>query len=99
MADAPEPDQDRRIESLVDRLQVDLVDDEGVGADRQLVAEVVTDAASKFDGAPVQDFVPLLVEHHAREALADEGLHRVLPNEAEAPAPSLDDAEHTPPAP
>jgi hypothetical protein len=72
MAEASEPVQ-KRLESLVDRLEDDLVDEDGA----------------------VQDFVPLLVEHDARDVLADEGLHRVLPSDEEAPLHDAGDAEET----
>jgi hypothetical protein len=94
MAEASEPVQ-KRLESLVDRLEDDLVDEDGASPDRQHITDIVSDVASKFEEAPVQDFVPLLVEHDARDVLADEGLHRVLPSDEEAPLHDTGDAEET----
>lgn len=72
---------DHRIDAVVDRLSQEFVDDAGNSADPAAVAEVVHAAASELQDAPVQDFVPLIVENEARDVLHEQGLHRSLPDD------------------
>ena len=70
--------QDKRVETVKERLESDLVDDDGRPADPEQVASAVAAAAEPLADAPVQEFVPLLVEHDARDQLRKDGLHRDL---------------------
>ena len=74
MDDAPR--LDKRIEPVKERLVDDLVDDHGGPADREVVEQAVEAAAAPYAEAPVQEFVPLLVEHEARDDLRQQGLRR-----------------------
>jgi hypothetical protein len=76
---------DRRIDGLAERLSEELVDAAGKPADGAHVAEVVQHAAERLADAPIQDFVPLLVENEARDELRHEGLHRTLPDDPTGP--------------
>lgn len=69
---------DKRIEPLTDRLADDLVDEDGEPADPDVVQQAVEEAAAPYTDAPVQEFVPLLVEHEARDDLRQQGLRRDL---------------------
>jgi hypothetical protein len=69
---------DGRIDGVKERLSRDLVDDRGNPVDPDAVTKVVDDARAQFTDAPVQEFVPLLVEHTARDELRQAGLHRQL---------------------
>ena len=62
--------RDRRIDEVKSRLQADLTDSNGNKPDPELIEQAVDAAAAGFADAPVQDFVPLLVEHDARDELA-----------------------------
>ena len=66
--------------------QADLTDSNGNKPDPELIEQAVDDAAGGFADAPVQDFVPLLVEHDARDELREEGMRLVL-DEADTEAP------------
>jgi hypothetical protein len=77
---------DARLEALTHRLQEELVDERGRAAEPDDVETVVAAEAEAFSGAPVQDFVVLLVENKALDHLRERGLHRELPTqETEAP--------------
>src|SRR5262245_34112885 len=78
--------KDKRLESLRRRLQDELVDEEGRPAEPNDVESVVAAKAAGLAEAPVQEFVPLLVEHQARDELRQHGLHRELPEEIPEPA-------------
>jgi hypothetical protein len=67
---------DRRIDAIVERLSDELVHEDGTRADPDHIADVVHAAAVILAEAPIQDFVPLLVETEARDVFYDEGLHR-----------------------
>jgi hypothetical protein len=57
---------------------------------RDHVVELVNDAHLALEGNPIRDFVPVLVEHAARERLRAEGATPTpLPDEADAPAGPL----------
>jgi hypothetical protein len=81
----------QRIDSIADRLAEEYVTDAGDTVERDHVAEVVAAAAETLDGAPVQDFVPLLVENAVRDRLHEEGLHAEPADEDTAP-PQYDGA-------
>jgi hypothetical protein len=57
------------------------VDAHGHTAEPDDVARVVDAKAESFADAPVQEFVPLLIEHEARDELRQHGLHRDLGDE------------------
>jgi hypothetical protein len=76
----------QRIDSIADRLADEYVTDAGETVERDHVAEVVAAAAETLDGAPVQDFVPLLVENAVRDRLHENGLHVEPAEEDTAPA-------------
>jgi hypothetical protein len=82
--------QDQRVEHVKDRLQEDLVDEQGRPASAEDVARAVAAAAEPLVDARVQEFTPLLIEHQARELLREQGFHRDLPDADEA-------ASHAPP--
>jgi hypothetical protein len=67
---------DTRIRGLKERLTDELVDLDGEPADPEDVAKVVDSKAGALVDAPVQEFVPLLVEHQSRDELRQHGLHR-----------------------
>ena len=72
---------DRRVESLKQRLCDELVDEQGQPPEPGEVERVVTAKAEPLLDAPVQEFVPLLIEHQARDELRQHGLRRELPEE------------------
>ena len=72
---------DRRIDAIAERLSAELVYDDGTPVDPVYVAAVVHAAADELVGAPIQDFVPLLVENEARDVFYDKGLRRNLPED------------------
>jgi hypothetical protein len=78
MTDRDNAIEDRRLEDMVSRLEERLINDAGDHADRQHVEAIVARRAQDLAEAPVQDFVPLLTEHGAREDLRNEGF-RPLP--------------------
>lgn len=61
-------DEDRAVDAVVDRLA-----DRFPSADREHVAEVVDVEHHELDGNPIRDYVPVLVEHDARDRLRAEG--------------------------
>jgi hypothetical protein len=79
---------DKRVEVVKDRLQDDLVDEDGRPAEPEQVERVVEEKAESFADAPVQEFVPLLIEHQARDELRAQGLRRDLGDETEEDQPS-----------
>jgi hypothetical protein len=91
MADGTHDDQ--RVEAVKQRLREDLVDEQGQPAEPDEVARVVDAKADSFADAPVQEFVPLLIEHQARDELRGHGLHRELTDEDRET--SVDDAQPT----
>lgn len=60
-------DEESRVADIVERLQRRFTT-----IDHALVARVVHDAHRELDGAAVRDFVPILVEKHARDVLDQE---------------------------
>jgi hypothetical protein len=83
---------DRRIDAVVERLSEELVHEDGTRAESGHVADVVHAIADELTDAPLQDFVPLLVENEARDVLHDEGLHRELPEDLGGPVHDPDAA-------
>lgn len=65
-------DEDRAVDAVVDRLA-----DRFPAAGREHVAEVVDVEHHELDGNPIRDYVPVLVEHDARDRLRAEGLEPV----------------------
>jgi hypothetical protein len=63
------------IDSIADRLADQLVNSAGEHASHDYVAGVVAAAADSLVNAPLQQFVPLLVENEARNKLHHEGMH------------------------
>jgi hypothetical protein len=66
---------DLRVNHVKQRLHDELVDEQGRAADPDDVSRVVDAKAESFADAPVQEFVPLLIEHQARDELRQHGLH------------------------
>jgi hypothetical protein len=64
-----------RISDIVGRLSHDLVAADGRPPPTEHIADVVNAAASQLVDAPIQDFVPLLIENRARTVLSSEGVH------------------------
>jgi len=67
---------EKRIGQVAERLEDTLVDDAGRPADKHIVEEAVAKRAASFEDAPVQEFVPLLVENQAGNDLRERGLRR-----------------------
>ena len=61
--------------AIADRLASRLVTTDGQRASHDHVADVVEAAARSLAGAPLQQYVPLLVENAARTTLHGEGMH------------------------
>lgn len=80
---------DGRVDHVTERLQDELVDGDGQRAEPEIIEAAVASAASEFEDAPVQEFMPLLVEHKALDELREHGLHRELEGVDQAP---VDDA-------
>jgi hypothetical protein len=74
---------DKRVELVKQRLHKELVDEQGRPAERSEVDSVVDAKAASFASAPVQEFVPLLIEHQARDDLRQQGLHRELDDDTD----------------
>ena len=74
--------QDKRLEHVKQRLHDELVDETGRPAEPDEVDSVVDAKAESLAEAPVQEFIPLLIEHAARDELRQHGLHRDFGNEA-----------------
>jgi hypothetical protein len=77
---------DLRVQSVEQRLHEDLVDETGCPADPNDVDRAADDSAEILADAPVQEFVPLLIEHQARDELRKHGLRRDLGDDEEEPA-------------
>jgi hypothetical protein len=71
----PSPLTDERVEKISERLSEELIDSQGHHPDVAAVRPVVEESAAELADAPIQEFVPLLAEHRARDALHDAGLH------------------------
>jgi hypothetical protein len=89
---------DKRLDMVKQRLQEELVDDEGRPPEPADVASVVDAKAEPLSEAPVQEFVPLLIEHQARDELRQKGLHRNLPAEETPKGRDEQTVEEPPPS-
>lgn len=77
-------EEDRAVDQVVDRLA-----DRFPAAGREHIAEVVDEEHHELDGNPIRDFVPVLVEHDARDRLRAEGIEPTpLPTKADDPSAS-----------
>ena len=65
---------ERRFRGLAECIEEHLVDEDGNGAPTEVVATVVGEKAADLEDAPVQEFVPLLVENQTRDELRRRGL-------------------------
>ena len=65
---------EKRLQQLAARLEETLVDDDGQPAQPDVVEQVVAEKAANLEEAPLQEFVPLLVENQARTELRSRGL-------------------------
>jgi len=72
---------DKRVEIVKQRLQEELINEQGQPPEPGAVATVVDAKAEVLADAPVQEFVPLLIEHQARDELRQQGLHRSIPDD------------------
>ncbi len=61
--------EDAMEQAQVEQLSLELEAEFGEVVDTQTLRAVVEARARRFDSAPVQDFVPLLVEREVRESL------------------------------
>jgi hypothetical protein len=68
--------QTEPMSSIANRLADGLVTTSGEPASQRHVEEIVEATAKSFAGARLQQFVPLLVEHQARDTLRREGMRR-----------------------
>lgn len=73
--------EEQAVEAVIDRLA-----DRFPQVDRGQIQDVVHDAHHKLDGNPIRDYVPVLVEHAARERLQSAGAEPVHISDADAPA-------------
>ncbi len=72
---------DRRVEPVKERIKADLVDERGNPASPDVIDSIVEAKAASIADASVQEFMPLLVEHEARDELRHRGFHRDLGEE------------------
>jgi hypothetical protein len=86
---------DRRVDNLKQRLCDELIDDHGQPPEPDDVERVVAAKAEPLLDAPVQEFVPLLIEHQARDELRQHGLRRELPEEETTDAVSDQTVDRT----
>lgn len=77
----PTADEDQATRAVIDHL-VERFPDQ----DHDHIAAVVRDAYARLAGNPVRDYVPVLVEHDARDRLQAEGAHPMSVSDAGAPA-------------
>jgi hypothetical protein len=83
--------RDQYVEPMIERLADEFEEADGRPVDIDHVRELVEHKADEFEGAPVQNFVPLLVENHAVAELHSDGLHRQFEDLPEGPPPSPGD--------
>lgn len=60
--DQRDDSEQRGVDEVIDRLGKKYPD-----VDRELIREIVTDEHGAFNGRPVRDFVPVLVEKRAKQ--------------------------------
>lgn len=75
-------DEVRAVAGVVDRLSAHFPD-----VPREHVEAIVTEEHHRFDGNPIRDFVPVLVEHEARDRLRSGGAKEAAGLLYEPPAP------------
>ena len=61
------PDEDQGVDAVVGRLS-----DKYPGTSRDEIARLVDEEHRAFDGNPIRDYIPVLIEHRVRDRL--EGL-------------------------
>ena len=74
-----EPDEQQAMEHVAARLMAQYPD-----ATRERVDEVVDEEHQRYDGRPVRDFVPVLVERAAKDRLGKETVAVPLDRDADA---------------
>ncbi|WP_308797261.1 three-helix bundle dimerization domain-containing protein [Agromyces silvae] len=75
-------EEDRAVDQVIDRLA-----ERFPTADREHIAEVVDEEHHELDGNPIREYVPVLVEHDARDRLRTEGAEATpLATESDDPA-------------
>jgi hypothetical protein len=84
----------QRIHTLAERLAEEYVTESGEAAPPDHIVEIVQAAAEPLADAPVQDFVPLLIENAARDRLHAERLH-VEPTQEDSAPPRHDAGEES----
>jgi hypothetical protein len=87
------PIPEKRRQAIASQLEERLVDDDGSPPPRERIEAVVEEKAQELADAPVQDYVPLLTEHKARDELMDEGFHPDPTKGPDDDAPPRDTAE------
>jgi hypothetical protein len=90
VSEQPRSDQ-HRIQAVAERLDQELVDERGHPVPPELVDEVVAEHAARLEEAPVQEFVPLLVEKESRDDLRQRGMRRDWAAEEETQDVDVDD--------
>ena len=79
---ASHPIPESRLDAIAEDLSSRLVDEQGNAPSPEEVKRAVEDKARELSDAPVQDFVPLLAEHAARDELLEQGVHPNLESKA-----------------
>lgn len=85
-------EHNRRMDDIADRLQARFADADGRHAEDDEIGELVHLKAEGFADARLQEFVPLLVEHQAADALRDRGMRPVDSYEPSAATPDESEA-------
>lgn len=75
-SDKQQQEEQQHIDMIADTLKVRHAD-----TPADTVSQIVDDAYRRFDGQPIRDFVPLLVERRAQEQLG--GLATAVPTSLE----------------
>jgi hypothetical protein len=91
VAENHETHDNKRIKRLAERLADEYVTETGDAVPADHVGAIVDAVAEPLAKAPVQEFVPLLIENAARDRLHAEGLHVEPAEEDTAPARRGDD--------
>ena len=60
--DRPDDSEQRSVDEVIDRLGMKYP-----AVDRERIGEIVTEEHEAFNGRPVRDFVPVLVEKQAKQ--------------------------------
>jgi hypothetical protein len=80
------------MDDIANRLQARFADAEGRHAGDDEIDELVHLTAEGFADARLQEFVPLLVEHQASDALRERGMRRVDLDESSSATPDESEA-------